>query len=396
MKKLKLFLCCMMTIVQVLGLLSFSLKDESSGTDLSKPYLWNIENLDRLKSDSNCKKTLKRILKLSNGYSDLPPIVITDKPHSFVDDYHFYCSVAGYWWADSLNTGTYVVKDGGRNPLTKEYDSNRLSELSTRCRYLSVAYYLTGEEKYYNALITQLQAWFVDKDTYMYPNFMYASVIPGKNKISGKSSGMIQAYSFIDVIESILLVNSIHPLDEGLLLSLQKWFKEFAAWAEYGPFGEALRRANNNIGVAYDIILIEMYLFSGEKEKAKMLVDNFADKRLKVQIDSDGKQPEELKRTNSFSYSLYNLSHILDFFFIAEYWYPNYYSDHKVIIDSAYSFLEEYEKDIANYPYQQIGSWSKCFEQLHFQLIRRERLRGNEVNLFDEANKIISLNVVLN
>lgn len=364
---------------------------------ITRPLLWNVQNLERIRNDvNNYKRTYKQITKIADSYCNMLPVVLTDKDKTFAPDNHYYCSVGGYWWPDSLQEGKYVHKDGVRNSWTKKYDANRLSELKNRCIYLSAAYYLTGDKKYYSSYIRQIKAWFIDEDTYMYPNFEYAAVVPGKNKGKGRTSGMIQAYSFVDVIESLLLINICTQVERDVLLPVQKWFMDFVKWSEDGRFGTALRKANNNIGLAYDVMLTEMYLFVGNEDKAKAIVDNFAKCRLNTQIDKEGKQEAELKRSKAFSYSLFNLSHVLDFCFITKYWDLDFYRANQEVIDKAYSFLQKYENNQQLFPYQQIVEWSNCQQRLKSQLMRRERLRGNATNLFVNEGEALSLNALLN
>jgi len=388
-------LCCFRKYITV-AILFMCILDVSAQTELPKPMLWNVDNIDRIKVDPRCKKTLKKIIKISDVYCESKPIVVTDKIKSFVEDTHYYCSIGGYWWQDSLNPKEYVHKDGERNPMTKDYDASRLSEFSKRCSYLSVAYYITDEKKYFDSFIDQLDSWFINETSFMYPNFEYAAVIIGKNENKGRASGMIQAYSFIDVIESILLVNAKTTIDTTMINTIQRWFVDFTDWAESGRFGYSLRKSNNNTGLAYDVMLTEFYLFVRKEEEARKLYDSFLEKRLLAQIDEEGKQVAELKRTKAFSYSLFNLSHILDFCFIAQYWNPDYYQEHQERIDKAYDFLQSFENNQEEFPYQQKTDWEECKKRLNSQLQRRERLRGNVVDLFENAKHPVSLNVVLN
>lgn len=375
-----IFFCCHLTFAQ---------------TSLRGPLIWNVDNIEHLRNDPT-SKTYKDILKKSDKYCRLNPISVFDKKQSLVDDFHYYVSVGGYWWPDSLVSGKYVHRDGVRNPWSKEFDSHLLSEFLTRCKYFSVAYYLTHDKRYYESYIKQIKAWFLDEDTYMYPNMKYASVVPQSGKLSGRSSGMIQAYSFVGIIESILLINSISKIDDEIVDGVKKWFREFIEWAENGSVGKSLRKSTNNIGLAYDVILIDMLLFVGDDIKAKEISNSFARKRLYPQIDKDGKQEAELKRTLAFSYSLFNLTHILDFCFLNSYWDVDYYSEHQEIIDKAIDFLQQYEDRIDDFPYSQISDNGKCNQQLKLLLQRRNRLRGNSQNLTDIFQEPLSVDLLLN
>lgn len=129
------------------------------------------------------------------------------------------------------------------------------------------------------------------------------------------------------------------------------------------------------ISLAYDITIANMYLFAGKEKKAKEIVDKFNELRIERQILEDGSQPVELKRTKAFSYSLYNLSHIIDFCFLARYWYPNYYQEHRDRIDKAFSFLEQYVGNKKSFPFQQISDWKECMKDYQDLLGRIEQLR---------------------
>ncbi len=348
---------------------------------VNKPLIWNLENLRKAKKTGVSSKVVKKILKASDSYCEAPPVVVTNKKKSFAPDSHYYYSIGGYWWPSEDST-SYVYIDGVKNPERNKYNSGLLSELVNRCKYLSVAYYLTENEKYYEKFVAQVKAWFLDKETYMYPNLEYAAVVPGKNRNMGRRSGMIQAYSFNKVIESIRLINSVKRIDDSTMIQLEHWFMSFAKWADESSFGNPLHnKKSNNIGIAYDVMLINMYLFAGNVERAKELADNFQENRLYIQIDEEGKQPAELSRANAFSYSVYNLTHILDFCFIMHYWDIDYYTLHSERIDKAFVFLQRYVDNHSAFPYKQKGDWKNCEKNLNTQLRRKKRLCGETNDL---------------
>ena len=73
-----------------------------------------------------------------------------------------------------------------------------------------------------------------------------------------------------------------------------------------------------------------------------------------------------------------------------------FYRNNQDVIDLAYSYLQQYENSPEKFPYQQNSDWSKCKQQLHSQLLRRERLRGKDSNIFKDSDRFISLNALLN
>lgn len=329
--------------------------------------------LENCKNDRN-SEYVQEVIRQADIYCLESPVVVTNKNKTFAPDNHYYCSLSCYWWPDPQNPGHYINRDGYVNPERDQYDRNKLTVLADRCQVLGKAFYLTQNDKYYHVFIRQLKAWFIDEATFMYPNFAYSQVVPGQRNNKGKSSGTIDAYPFNTVIESIRLVNSVKRIDNKTLSSLQSWFYNFAEWASQ-EYGKIMLNANNNVSLAYDVSLVNMYLFSGNDEKAKIIADSFASRRINNQIEEDGKQPAELKRTKAFSYSLYNLTHIIDFCLLARYWDEDYYEHNGKRVDAAISFLDYYINNKNRFPYQQITSWEDCRKTFDGQLKRVERLR---------------------
>lgn len=94
-----------------------------------------------------------------------------------------------------------------------------------------------------------------------------------------------------------------------------------------------------------------------------------------VQIEPDGKQPLELKRTLAYYYySLYNLTHILDVFFIAKSLGLEVGGDTKHAFErvyKAFDFFADYlGKTADDWPYKQISGWVNTRQLLRKELYR--------------------------
>lgn len=340
-----------------------------------KPLVWDMEHLEQLKRGYRNNQEAQIIIEYADKYCfDVPLSVTENKRLSLGTNKHFYNSMGPYRWPDPNNPGRFIIKDGQMNPDWKYYDSGKLNEMVTRCQRLSQAFYLTRNRKYYNAFVNQLRVWFINEETYMEPNFEYAQVNPDQELFKSNSTGMIEAYVFISLTESIYLVNSIKRIDRKTMKGLKNWMLRFAEWSDerYTAYFE---KVNNNISLAFDVTLADLYLFAGEKDKAQKIVDEFSEKRLVGQIKEDGSQPAELVRTRAFYYSLYNLSHIIDFCHLARYWYPNYFKENGGRVDNAYEFLGQFVDNPESFPYLQITSWEECRTEYNNQLERVERIR---------------------
>ena len=229
--------------------------------------------------------------------------------------------------------------------------------------------------KYYDAFMLQIKAWFIDRESYMYPNFRYSQVIPGQNDNRGVYAGMISAYPFNSVIESIRLVNCVKLIDKNSMRALKKWFLSFANWS-IAEYGSRVSTGKNNISTAFDITMINMLLFAGKTQRAKIIADEFPQRRIYVQILEDGRQPFELSRAKAFHYSLFNLSHILDFCYMMRCFDENYYKRYASRIDKAFEYLQSIADNPKSFPYQEVSSWDECFETLNVLLQRRDRIRS--------------------
>lgn len=342
----------------------------------TKPLIWDIMKLDQLVFEKDTNLEAKTLIQQAEAYCKTKPVVVTDKKKKISIDInpHFYYSMGQYWWPDTLNTGSFIRRDGLTNPDSKHYDREKLSDLRKRCRTLSQAFYITGEIEYYKALIKQLRAWFINKDTFMYPNFEFSGAVPGMFDNKGRGAGMINAYDFNDVIESVRLVNGKKKIDKRTMKQLKQWFEDFAFWAE-ANHGDYLIRKHNNIGLATDVLLVNIYLFSGNDKRAKVIADRFESFRINKQIQENGQQPAELQRTNAFMYSLANLEYVIDFCYLVRVWYPDYYLKHNERIDAAFDFLGQYVDNEESFPYQQIIGWKNCKKDYIFQKNRLDSLR---------------------
>ena len=352
------------------------------------PYVWNIEHLKQVKSNPDKYPIYDRILKAADSYARATVPVVTNKKKQILEDRHYYVSMSTYYWPDEKNpNGEYVCIDGKKNPDVADYDLTTIDLFGTYSKCLAVAYYLSGQQKYYDAFMKYIKAFFLDDETFMYPNMQYAQIVRGRKQLNGTSPGLVETQYLLPVLEAIKLVNDCKPIEQKTLKGLQDWFSEFIDWMLTSDLGVLQKQNKGNIAIMYDIFLEDCALFVGNKALAKKIVSDFEETRLKVQIKEDGSQPTELRRATAFTYSLKSLGYIIDFCHLNE--GTKYYKKHKKIIDSAFLYLQQYIGHQEKFPYKQETSWDDCEKGYYSHVARLEYLapRHNKSYNFNSIDK---------
>lgn len=188
---------------------------------------------------------------------------------------------------------------------TEASDQQRAEALGSTVGTLALAYYFTGKEAYAEHAAKCLQVWFLDPATRMTPHMDFAQAVPGKN--NGRGIGIIEAGGIVRAAEaSGLLAGSVAWLAEDDQ-ALKNWVAQFLDWLLTSRNGKDEAAMKQNHGTMYDVQVVTLALVLGRTELAKQVAEAAKEKRIAVQIEPDGRQPMELKRTKSFNYSRLNL-----------------------------------------------------------------------------------------
>ncbi|ADV42627.1 alginate lyase family protein [Bacteroides helcogenes] len=301
-------------------------------------------------------------------------------------DKHDYMSQARYTWPDPTKPDglPYITRDGLSNPEINKLDRNRLGATAERITTLSLAWYFTGDERYAQKATELIRVWFLNKDTRMNPNLDYAQVIPGQYGNKGRCYGLIDSYSFVEMLDGVALLEqskAFTPKDSKLL---KAWFAKLTTWMLTSEQGKEEAAGANNHSVAYDAQIIAFSLYNGNRKLAQEIISALPAKRIFTQIEPDGKQPHELKRTLAFHYSQYNLTHFIDILLMAK--KLNISIDNATSADGrnfykAMDFLASYVgKSLNEWPYQQISGWEGAQQNFCKDLYRTAMYVGNEKN----------------
>jgi hypothetical protein len=287
-------------------------------------------------------------------------------------DKHDYMSQAPYFWPDpkTPNHLPYIRRDGERNPEINRFpDHQSMDRMIAAVETLGLAYYLKGDESYAAKAAQLLRAWFLDPATRMNPNLQYAQAIPGIN--TGRGIGLIETRGLTRVVDAIGLLAGSKAWTAADQRGVEDWFGKFLQWMLESRNGRDEAAAKNNHGTYYDVQVTSFALFLGKRDFATQVVTASKEKRIKTQIEPDGRQPLELVRTRAWSYSVGNLDGLMLLATLGEgvgvdLW--NYRTTDGRSIRRALDYLAPFAFGEKKWPDQQIGEWQP---QTLFPLIRR-------------------------
>ena len=295
-------------------------------------------------------------------------------------DKHDYMSMGRYWWPDPTKSDglPYIRKDGQSNPEIEKLDRIPLSNFAKSVETLAVAFYLTADEKYAQKAVDNLRIWFINPETKMNPNMNYGQTIPGIREGLGRGEGVLDTYSFLEMLDAVELLKGSKAFRENDQKAIKEWFVTYVNWLQTSSVASEEQLAKNNHGTAFDVQLARYALFIGNHELAKKVVDQFASNRLFTQIMPNGAQSLELERTTAFGYSVFNLTHFLDMAQIAKVVQVDLLhaesADGRSIL-KAIDFLSPFiGTAVTSFPYQQIKEWDEVQEKLCWQLYRVDQM----------------------
>lgn len=285
--------------------------------------VWSRKHLDNVKANLDRPMygmAYEALIRKAESLIDSIPLsVIMKELPSPSCDKHDYTSLARYYHPDPSKPDgmPYINKDGITNPQIALYDRTRLGDTAERVTDLALAWYLSGDERYAAKATELLDTWFLDPTTRMNPNFEYAQITPGYNGNKGRCYGVIDGYSFIEMLDGVALLQGSKSWTAKKNQQLRNWMGNMLQWMLTSAQGVEEGRQKNNHAVAYDAQAIALALYSGKPDVARRIISDFPSKRIFTQIDPDGKQPHEMQRTLSYHYSQYNLTHFIDIFIMA-------------------------------------------------------------------------------
>jgi hypothetical protein len=312
---------------------------------------------------ANLEKVASRALRQQ------PSSVISKAVTPPSGDKHDYMSQAPYFWRNPAKPDglPYINRDGERNPeINKITDHLALDQMEVAVQTLSLAYYFKNNEKHATKASQLLRAWFIDPATRMNPNLEYAQFIPGVN--TGRGIGLIETRGLVNTVDAIGLLAGSKSWTSADQKALEDWFGSFLRWMQESRKGREENAARNNHGTFYDVQSMSYGLFVRRNDLAKQIAEAAKERRIALQIEPNGRQPLELRRTKAWSYSNMNLDGLLQLARLAEnvdvdLW--NYQTRDGRSIRGALDYLYPYATADQKWSYPQIGGFeAKAFYPL--------------------------------
>ncbi len=300
-----------------------------------------------------------------------PPSVMMKEKTAVSGDKHDYLSLSRYFWPDSKKPDglPYISIDGVSNPELNKLDRPRLSEMATGVTTLSLAWYFSNDARYAKKATEMIRVWFLDKDTRMNPNLNHAQIVPGLYGGKGRCYGIIDSYSFVEMLDAVQLLEDSEAFTKKDAKALRAWFSKFLDWMITSDQGRDESSQRNNHSTAYDVQVITYAKYVDNRKVLEEHLGRFYEKRILAQVEPDGKQPQELQRTLAFGYSQYNLTHMIDVMQIAR--HVGYSLEGMPLMEKAADFLAPYlGKEVEEWPYQQISQWDYKQNELSKDLYR--------------------------
>ena len=248
-----------------------------------------------------------RVLARANqALAEAPRTIVTAVNPRSAGGLHDFSSEGDYWWPDPQQPkGPYIQRDGLTNPDNFVAHRRLLLAFVRNFGSLAAAYRISHDERYAIAAGRHLRAWFVDEETRMNPNLLYAQAIHGVN--TGRSIGVIDTVHLAEValgVEALRGSQGLAPADD---VAVTGWFRAYLTWITSHPYGVEESRAKNNHGTCWTLQAACFARLVGDKHQLAECRRRLVEVHLPNQMAADGSFPEELRRTKPYGYSIFNL-----------------------------------------------------------------------------------------
>src|SRR4030095_16037288 len=170
---------------------------------------------------------------------------------------------------------------------------------------LASAYKLTRDDRYFQHALKHCRAWFVDPETRMNPNLLYAQAIKGR--FTGRGIGIIDTIQLMEVAQGMMIMSEDRGADKQNIIGIRNWFAEYLKWLTTHKYGQAEMNAAKNHGTCWVMQVATFARFTGDEKMMQFCAYRYKTVLLPNQMAADGSFPQELRRTKPYGYSIFNL-----------------------------------------------------------------------------------------
>ena len=352
-----------------LALLLVCINAMARAEDASAPltFMWDpavlLENrAELLAGDERLQPALDALVKQAEQSLKIePPSVVNKAQVPPSGDKHDYMSQAPYCWPNPVTEDglPYIHRDGEVCPERADIpDAAASGTMARNVEILALAYWFTGDERYAEHAAEFIRTWFLNPETRMNPNLNYTQRWPGL--FEGRPYGILDVWRITIVVDSIGLLAGSRAWTDEDHTAAEAWFAEYLEWLRTSDLGDQAEHSSNNHGSWYDVQVMSYAQFLGRDGLAVEFAEQAKQRRIAAHIEPDGSQPQELKRTKSWSYSIYNLEALFRIAVLADragvdLW--NWESEDGRSLRGALEYLVPYGRDHSGWEYKQITDW---------------------------------------
>jgi len=123
----------------------------------------------------------------------------------------------------------------------------------------------------------------------------------------GRAAGIIETRSFVGLVDAMGMLERSPSWKDVDAQGMRAWMSAYLQWLRASDIGKAEQSARNNHGTWYDAQVTALALFTGDTALARSTLEASKTRRIGAQVTRDGREPFELVRTRSLSYSAMNL-----------------------------------------------------------------------------------------
>ncbi len=235
------------------------------------------------------------------------PVTITasSSPRSAGGKHDFF-SEADYWWPDPKNpNGPYISKDGLTNPDNFLEHRKAMIRFSKIIGALASAYKITGDEKYVKHAVKHFQAWFINSETLMNPNLLFAQAVKGR--FTGRNYGIIDTIHLMEVAQGALVMQNAKSFNNATLQGVKQWFADYTLWLNTSVPGIQEKTVKNNHATCWAMQVASFAKLCNDENMLDSLRISYKTILLPNQMGNDGSFPLEMARTKAYGYSIFNL-----------------------------------------------------------------------------------------